>query len=84
MTFAIFCTVTEWDNVDSIKQFAGEDYQKARYYPDDEKYLSAFEEHVNHYEPARLWILKAGAETGNKKATFGEVAFCINQFISRR
>ena len=45
-----FYTVTEWDNIESIKQFAGEDYEKARYYSEDEKYLLEFEENVNHYE----------------------------------
>lgn len=28
-----FWTVTKWDSLDSIKQFAGEDYEKAKYYP---------------------------------------------------
>jgi heme-degrading monooxygenase HmoA len=45
-----FYTVTEWDNIESIKKFAGEDYEKARYYPEDEKYLLEFEENVSHYE----------------------------------
>ena len=45
-----FYTVTEWDSIESIKQFAGEDYQKARYYEGDKKYLLAFEETVTHYE----------------------------------
>jgi heme-degrading monooxygenase HmoA len=45
-----FYTVTEWDNIESIKQFAGDDYEKARYYPEDEKYLLEFEEKVTHYE----------------------------------
>ncbi|WP_312818355.1 hypothetical protein [Kaistella carnis] len=43
-------TVTEWDSYESIKKFAGEDFQKARYYPEDEKYLLDFEEFVTHYE----------------------------------
>ena len=45
-----FYTLTEWDNIESIKQFAGEDYEKARYYPEDNKYLLEFEENVTHYE----------------------------------
>jgi heme-degrading monooxygenase HmoA len=45
-----FYTVTEWDKIESIQQFAGKDYEKARYYPEDEKYLLEFEEKVNHYE----------------------------------
>ncbi len=34
----------------SIINFAGEDYEKARYYPEDKEYLLEFEEAVNHYE----------------------------------
>jgi uncharacterized damage-inducible protein DinB len=45
-----FWTVTEWDNLDSIRQFAGTDYQKAKYYPFDDNMLLEFEEQVSHYE----------------------------------
>jgi heme-degrading monooxygenase HmoA len=45
-----FYTVTEWTDLDSIKRFAGDEYEKARYYPEDEKYLLEFEEKVYHYE----------------------------------
>lgn len=45
-----FLTVTEWNSYDSIKKFAGEDYQRAKYYPEDKKFLLSFEEFVTHYE----------------------------------
>ena len=45
-----FWTISEWDNVESIKKFCGENYEKARYYPDDKKYLLEFEETVLHCE----------------------------------
>lgn len=45
-----FWTVTEWEDLSSIKAFAGEDYEKAKYYPFDEGMLLEFEEHVMHYE----------------------------------
>jgi heme-degrading monooxygenase HmoA len=47
---AHFLILTFWDSVESIKRFAGEDYEKARYYPEDEEYLLEFEESVIHYE----------------------------------
>ena len=47
---AHFYTLTFWDSFDSIKEFAGEDYQRARYYPEDEKFLLEFEETVKHFE----------------------------------
>ena len=45
-----FWTVTEWLDLESIKKFAGVDYEKARYYPEDKKYLLEFEEKVIHCE----------------------------------
>ena len=45
-----FWTVTKWASLDSIKQFAGEDFNKAKYYPDDDKYLLEFESNVRHCE----------------------------------
>jgi len=43
-------TVTHWDSFDSIKTFAGKNYQKAKYYPEDKKYLLELEPEVKHYE----------------------------------
>lgn len=45
-----FLTVTEWDSYNSIKKFAGNEFEKARYYDEDNKYLLEFEEKVTHYE----------------------------------
>jgi hypothetical protein len=45
-----FWTVTEWKDFESIKGFAGDDYEKARYYPEDKGILLEFEEKVIHCE----------------------------------
>ena len=45
-----FLTITEWDSYESIRKFAGEAFEKARYYEEDKKYLLEFEEKVVHYE----------------------------------
>jgi len=45
-----FWTVTKWDSYESIKRFAGEDFKKAKYYPDDSRYLLEFEPEVEHFE----------------------------------
>ena len=45
-----FWTVTTWDSVENIKKFAGEDYEKAKYYDADKQYLLEFEPHVTHCE----------------------------------
>lgn len=47
---AHFETLTFWDDYTAIKRFAGADYGKARYYPEDKNYLLEFEENVVHYE----------------------------------
>jgi hypothetical protein len=45
-----FWTVTEWRDVSAIKYFAGDDYEKAKYYPEDQGVLLEFEERVIHCE----------------------------------
>ena|SRR5215207_2371908 len=45
-----FWTVTKWDSFESIKNFAGEDYEKAKYYEEDKQYLLEFEPTVIHCE----------------------------------
>jgi heme-degrading monooxygenase HmoA len=45
-----FWTVTEWDSYESIKKFAGEDYERAKYYPEDADFLLEFEPNVLHCE----------------------------------
>ena len=45
-----FWTVTKWDSYESIKKFAGEDYEKAKYYAEDSKFLLEFEQTVEHCE----------------------------------
>jgi len=48
--FAYFDLITFWDNLEVIKNFAGEDYKKAKYYPEDTNYLIDFPKEVIHYE----------------------------------
>ena len=45
-----FWTVTKWDSFDSVRKFAGDDLEKAKYYPEDWKYLLEFEPTVQHCE----------------------------------
>lgn len=47
---AHFLTVSFWDSLEAIKRFAGEDYEQARYYPQDTDFLLEFEPTVKHYE----------------------------------
>jgi heme-degrading monooxygenase HmoA len=45
-----FLLITHWDSVEAIKGFAGEDYERARYYPEDDDFLLEREPFVTHYE----------------------------------
>ena len=47
---AHFCTLTHWDDLDSIRAFAGDDIERAKYYPEDEGFLLEFEPTVQHFE----------------------------------
>ena len=47
---AHFLTFSLWESLDAIKTFAGEDYERARYYPEDKGFLLEFEQNVQHYE----------------------------------
>ena len=43
-------TVSWWESFESIKAFAGEDIEKAKYYEEDKDYLLEFEPSVMHCE----------------------------------
>ena len=45
-----FVILTFWESWDAIRAFAGEDYVKAVYYPEDERYLLEKLPFVEHYE----------------------------------
>lgn len=45
-----FLLVTLWDSWDAIKSFAGQDYEKAVYYPEDKRFLLELDPRVTHYE----------------------------------
>jgi len=43
-------TLSFWDDLESIRAFAGEDVTRARYYPQDQRFLLGFPECVEHFE----------------------------------
>jgi heme-degrading monooxygenase HmoA len=43
-------TLSWWSDTEAIKAFAGEDYERARYYPEDDRFLLSRPEHVYHYQ----------------------------------
>lgn len=55
---ADFLLISLWDSYDAIRAFAGDEFEKARYFPKDREFLLEFEPNVAHYEvlaaPGRL------------------------------
>jgi heme-degrading monooxygenase HmoA len=47
---AHFLLITLWEDLDAIRRFAGDDLERARYYPEDTRYLLELEPRVTHYE----------------------------------
>lgn len=45
-----FLLTTMWESWDAIRKFAGDDFERARYYAEDDDYLLEREEMVTHYE----------------------------------
>jgi len=45
-----FITLTFWKDMESVKAFAGEEVEIAKYYPEDKNFLLEFEPTVVHYE----------------------------------
>jgi heme-degrading monooxygenase HmoA len=48
-----FVTFSLWDSIDAVKAFAGDDYETARFYPEDDQYLVERDTTCNHWEVVR-------------------------------
>ena len=45
-----YLLLTLWDSKESIRKFAGDDIEKAYYYPTDKDFLLELEPNVTHYK----------------------------------
>jgi len=45
-----FLMISLWDSMNAIRNFAGDEVDKAVYYPNDDKFLVKLEPEVKHYE----------------------------------
>lgn len=45
-----FITMTFWENMNAVRGFAGNDVDRAKYYPEDKDFLLEFEPTVVHYD----------------------------------
>ena len=43
-------TLSWWSSIDDIRAFAGDDIERAKYYPEDDEYLVDREHTVRHFE----------------------------------
>ena len=48
-----FVMFTLWDSLDAIRAFAGDDVERAVYYPEDDRYLIERGDKIEHYEVTR-------------------------------
>lgn len=47
---AEFLLVTLWDSLDAVRAFAGDDLERAVFYPEDDRFLVARDERVTHFD----------------------------------
>jgi heme-degrading monooxygenase HmoA len=47
-----FVMLTLWDSLDAVKAFAGEDYETAVFYPEDDRFLVGRDLTASHYDVA--------------------------------
>lgn len=47
---AEFLLVSTWSSMEAVRRFAGDDPGRAVFYPEDERYLTRYDTHVDHYE----------------------------------
>jgi heme-degrading monooxygenase HmoA len=47
---AEFFLISLWDSEEAIRRFAGDDLERAVFYPEDERFLVDRDDHVSHYE----------------------------------
>ena len=43
-------TISWWTDIDAVRRFAGDDYDVARYYPEDDQYLLTRPDFVEHHD----------------------------------
>ena len=48
-----FITFSLWDSYDAVRAFAGDDYEVARFYPEDDRYLVERDERCHHWDVVR-------------------------------
>ena len=64
-----FRVLSLWDSMEGIRRFAGDEPERARYYPEDERFLAALPPNVEHFEVvSQGGTRRAGAEARDARA----------------
>jgi uncharacterized protein YndB with AHSA1/START domain/heme-degrading monooxygenase HmoA len=71
-------TLSWWSSLDDIRAFAGDDIEKAKYYPEDDEYLLDREHAVQHFEVAPPHQAPGSGDSG------GHLAADANGFVFTR
>ena len=71
---ARFRVLSLWDGVDAIRRFAGDDPERARYYPEDEGFLKRLEPNVEHFDVVAQSGPGAARERGRRAGAGARVA----------
>jgi uncharacterized damage-inducible protein DinB/heme-degrading monooxygenase HmoA len=66
---ARFRLISLWDSMDAVRRFAGDQPERARYYPEDEAFLLALEPNVDHDE---VVIATGSARAGDEVAALAD------------
>lgn len=61
---AEFIFVSHWRSMEDIRAFAGDDLDRAVYYPKDHEFLLALDAHVRHYDLTEVSAPNTTAATG--------------------
>jgi heme-degrading monooxygenase HmoA len=61
---AEFIVVSLWDSIEAVRRFAGADETRARFFPEDDRYLVTRDGHVDHFEVVYTSAAPAGAVPG--------------------
>lgn len=58
---AEFVFVSFWESLEAVRAFSGGDLERARYYPEDARYLLSLSPDVRHFEVAAAELARAEA-----------------------
>jgi hypothetical protein len=62
-----FMVISIWEGIEAVRGFAGEPPERAVFYPDDDRFLIARHDHVDHYS----LVFASGALTDGKRRKHG-------------